>query len=201
MTGSPSRPITTPPVYHTVSVATSPQMGMKRLRHQGQRFMPSMPRKQTPMSQRLTTLWHNTRPVLLKGGLIVIILFALFEIGVRVLPPDAVQYDVEANTDGRVTLSQSGIMTDPTTIAQWRAAVTASPTNETLIGALIHAWRKDEICAPLSTFTASYVFLWHGLPLESVTLLSICGEESTISSGGIPDPRTYNMPILLPAPH
>src|SRR5579884_1643151 len=173
-------------------------MGMKR-EMQSLRFVLW---KEVRMSERLATLRRNLRPILFKGALVLVIVLALFEITIRVLPPDAVQYDVQEYTNGELVFSRSGTVTDPTTIAQWRAAVTASPspTNETLIDALIHAWRKDEICAPLSSATVSYVFLWHGFTTEAVTSLPVCGPVCTISSGGIPDPRTYDVSILPPLP-
>jgi hypothetical protein len=154
------------------------------------------------LPQRLAIRWRTLRPVLLKGALVLGIVFAFIEVGVRVLPPDAVHYDVQEYTNGELIFSRSGIVTDPATISQWRAAVTSipSPTNETLISALIHAWRKDEMCAPLGSTVVSYVFVWHGFPTESVTSLPVCGPLCMISSGGIPDPRTFIVSVLPPIP-
>jgi len=74
-----------------------------------------------------------------------------------------------------------------------RAAVTETPSGHLLIGTLF----SQNTCAPLSYETVSYVFLWHGIAIEAVSSLSVCTEEYMISSGGLPDPRTYFVAQLV----
>ena len=66
-----------------------------------------------------------------------------------------------------------------------------------LLGTLIREWRGQDTCAPLSEFTASYAFLWHGIAIEDVSSLPVCTEEYAISRGGLPDLRTYFVPLLV----
>jgi hypothetical protein len=121
------------------------------------------------------------------GGLV------LFEVGVRLLTPDTVRYGVQVNTSGAPTTTQTGTITDPTTIAHWRAAVTETPSGHLLIGTLT----SQNTCAPLSYETADYVFLWHGIAIEAVSSLPVCDGEYQIWTGGLPDPRTYFVSQLV----
>ena len=139
----------------------------------------------------------NWRQIAVKVCLLLLAAFAIFEIGVRLLPADAVRYEVQVSTNGGPVITKSGTITDPATVARWRAEVTANPASELRIGILIGQWREQYTCSVLSYFGASYVFLWHGLPIESVSLLPVCFERYQISSGGIVDPRTYNVPHFV----
>ena len=125
--------------------------------------------------------------------LLVVAGFVLFEVGVRLITPDAVRYDVQVTTNGGPPITRTGTITDPNTIARWRAAVTETPSGHLLIGTLF----SQNTCAPLSYETVSYVFLWHGIAIEAVSSLSVCTEEYMISSGGLPDPRTYFVAQLV----
>ena len=149
------------------------------------------------MAMRLAASRDNWRQIVVKVCLLLLAAFAIFEIGVRLLPADAVRYEVQVSTNGGPVTTRTGTITDPATVARWRADVTANPANELLIGLLIGQWREQYTCSYLSTFNASYVFLWHGLPIESVSLLPVCFERYQISSGGIVDPRTYNIPHFV----
>ncbi|HEY1390866.1 MAG TPA: hypothetical protein VGF38_20190 [Ktedonobacterales bacterium] len=146
---------------------------------------------------RLAAFRDNWRQVAVRLCLFLLAAFALFEIGVRLLPADAVRYQVQVSTNGGPVTTKTGTITDPATVARWRDEVTANPASELLIGLLIGQWREQYSCSGLGTFDASYVFLWHGLPIESVSLLPVCFERYQISSGGIVDPRTYNVPHLV----
>ena len=146
---------------------------------------------------RLVAFRDNWRQIVVKVCLLLLAAFAIFEIGVRLLPADAVRYGVQVSTNGGPVTRETGAITDPATVARWRAAVTANPASELLIGLLIGLWREQYSCSASGTFDASYDFLWHGLPIESATLLPVCFERYQISSGGIFDPRTYNIPHLV----
>lgn len=146
---------------------------------------------------RLAALRDNWRQVVVRVCLLLLAAFAIFEIAVRLLPADAVRYEVQVSTNGGPITTKTGTITDPATVARWRAEVTANPASELRIGLLIGQWRKQYSCSYLSTFDASYDFFWHGLPIESVSLLPVCFERYQISSGGIIDPRTYNIPHLV----
>lgn len=149
------------------------------------------------MAMRLAAFRDNWRQIVVKVCLLLLASFALFEIGVRLLPADAVRYEVQVSTNGGPVTTETGTIADPATVARWRAAVTANPASELRIGLLIGQWREQYSCSYLSTFDALYVFLWHRLPIESASLLPVCFERYQISSGGIFDPRTYNIQHLV----
>lgn len=149
------------------------------------------------MSTRLAAFWHKWRAKVIRVLLLLVGLFVIFEMGLRLLTPDAVQYDVQVSTNGGPPITRTGTITDPTTIARWRAKVTATPSRYLLVGTLMREWGKQDTCAPLSYLTGSYVFLWHGIAIEAVSSLPVCDEEYQISSGGLPDPRTYFVPQLV----
>ena len=139
----------------------------------------------------------NPRKVILLICLALVAVFVLFEVGVRLLPADAVQYEVQVSTNGGSVITRTGAITDPETVARWRAAVTADPSGQSLVGTLIAQQRGEITCAPLSSAAASYIFLWHGWPIESASTLPVCTETSMISRGGIPDLGTYNIELLI----
>ncbi len=135
--------------------------------------------------------WGNRRRLIVMVCLLLVALFAVFEIGVRLLPPDSVRYETQLSTNGGPTIIRTGAITDPATIARLRAEATAQPSGHLLIGTLIGQWRGQDTCAPLSYYSATYVFLWHGVAIETFSSLPTCDEQYTVSSGGLPDPRTY----------
>jgi hypothetical protein len=148
------------------------------------------------MWTRVAAFGHKHRRIITWLGLVAIGGLVLCEVGVRQLPPDTVRFEVQMSTNGGPTVTRTGVVTDPKTIARWRAAVSATPSGQLLAGTLMREWRGQDLCAPLGYFTASYVFLWHGIVVESVSSLSVCTEEYMISSGGLPDPHTYFVPLL-----
>src|SRR6185312_13075603 len=81
---------------------------------------------------------HTTAPrrikraTVVKIALALVAAFVVFEIGVRLVPPDAVHYTVQYSTDGGPVTTKTGAITNPATIAQWRAAMTATPSGRLL---------------------------------------------------------------------
>jgi len=136
---------------------------------------------------------HTRRSLIVRLIMLaLIVLFAAFEIGVRLLPPDEVQYTAVAQFDGTVISSTSGTITDPATVARYRAAMTATPSGKFVW----QGWHST--CAGTDPFSYTYTFLWHGLPVEVVSQAPFCtGNQYQISSGGITDPRTYYIPTLV----
>ncbi len=139
---------------------------------------------------RMAASQRSRRALVVAMALLLVAAFIALEIGVRLLPPDAVRYAAQQTTNGETVFTKSGTITDPATIARWRAAMTKTPSG-------IFLWQQGGTCAPLGYYTATYVFLWHGLPIEVVSSLPGCGEQYEISSGGIPDPRTYYVAELV----
>jgi len=142
----------------------------------------------------------NRRKVILLVCLGLVVALVLFEIGVRLLPADAVQYEIQTYFNGDLVSRRAGTITDPATVARWRAAITAQPSGESLVGTVIAQQRGEILCAGLGATIASYVFLWHGLPIESVSALPTCIARYMISRGGIPDLGTYLIdPLVQPS--
>jgi hypothetical protein len=139
---------------------------------------------------RMAAFQRNRRVRFVAIGLLLAVAFTVFEIGVHLLPPDAVHYAAQETINGETVFTKSGTITDPATIARWRAAMPETPSGKFL-------WQQGGTCAPLGYYTATYVFLWHGLPIEVVSSLPGCGEQYEISSGGIPDPHTYYVARLV----
>ena len=78
--------------------------------------------------------------------------------------------------------------------------MTATPSGESLVGTLIAQQRGEIVCTGLGGSAATYVFLWHGLPIESVSSLPTCIARTMVSRGGIPDLGTYNIdPLVNPS--
>ncbi len=123
---------------------------------------------------------------------LVVALIVAFEIGVRQVTPDAVQYSVQWSINGGPIYSKDGTITNPATVARWRATMTATPSGK-------YIWQgRGSTCSVLTAYSISYVFFWHGLPVEVVTQAPFCGGGLyQISSGGIMDPRAYLIPPLV----
>ena len=148
---------------------------------------------------RGAAIWGNRRKVVLLVCLALVAALVLFEIGVRLLPADAVQYEIQEAADGGPVITGAGTITDPATVARWRAAITAQPSGESLVGTLIAQQRGEIMCSGSGGSFASYTFLWHGLPIESVSALPTCIARYMISRGGIPDLGTYLIdPLVQP---
>ncbi len=139
------------------------------------------------------------RRVITLACLLLVAAFVLFEIGVRLLPADAVQYEIQTSFNGGPVITRAGTITDPATVARWRAAMTVQPSGESLVGTMIAQQRREITCAGLGSSSATYVFLWHGLPIESVSALPTCIARYMISSGGITALGTYEIdPLVQP---
>jgi len=123
---------------------------------------------------------------------LVVALVVVFEIGVRQVTPDSVQYAAQFQINGTVVAAKSGTITDPATVARWRVAMTATPSGK-------YVWQGwHSTCAGENPYSYTYMFLWHGLPTEVVSQAPDCGgEQYQISSGGITDPETYFLPTLV----
>lgn len=152
------------------------------------------------MAMRGAAVRGNLRTVILLVCLALVAAFALLEIGVRLLPADAVQYEIQTSFNGGPVITRAGTITDPATVARWRAAVMAQQSGESLVGTLFAQQRGEIMCSQSGGSFASYVFLWHGLPIESVSALPTCVARYMISRGGIPDLGTYIIdPLVQPA--
>lgn len=129
------------------------------------------------------------------------ILFAAFELGVRLPPPDAVEYQERLSNNGEVAGTAQGTTADPATVARLRAAIAAHPVE---LSANLYLARVQgaDTCAPLSEYSASYRFTWRGLPVETIWPAGTCGDRGyTISSGGLSDPRVFAIDApLIPLP-
>lgn len=127
--------------------------------------------------------------------ILLLLIFLGFEISVRLLPPDTVRYTIQTINPAGPDTTASGTVTNPTTIARWRAAMTAQPDG-TLIASYQLRWQG--IGCSIGTHTiANYIFTWHGLPLEVVSVQPSCPGGYQVTSGGIPDWNTY---VIDPLP-
>jgi hypothetical protein len=119
-------------------------------------------------------------------------LFVAFEVGIRFIPPDAVQYRIQTiNNDGSGT-TRAGTITDPRVVARWDAALRLQPA-KSLFDAYTSAWFGTG-CSYGTIEIATARFTWHGLPVEVVSPGPSCaGGDSMLWSGGVPDPMTYQM--------
>jgi hypothetical protein len=149
------------------------------------------------VAMRGTSVWGNRRKVILLICLVLVASVVLFEIGVRLLPADAVQYEVQGSNNGDSVITRTGTITDSVAVARWRDDVTGSQSGQFLIGTLIAQSREEITCSTLGYYSASYVFLWHGLPIESVSSLGTCDEQYMISRGGLPDLQTHYVEHLV----
>jgi len=130
---------------------------------------------------------HTRGGLVFRLALLLVVLFVAFEIGVRLVTPDELQYSVVQTTNGYTDFSFTRTITDPATVARWRAAMTATPSGQ-------HIWQRGGDCAGgLTFYDISYTFLWHGLPVETVNLLPSCAQRFEVSRGGIPDLRSYSI--------
>jgi len=116
------------------------------------------------------------------------ILFALFEVAVRVIPPDQAQI-VETDDTGALVASRT--ITDAGAIAKQRALVDAHPV-----------WQANLLtqCGTviLPDDDVTIRFFWHGLLLESASSnMSFCPAAHLVSSGGLLTPVRYSGAITM----
>lgn len=123
-------------------------------------------------------------------------LFVAFEVGVRLIEPDAVTYDIQTiEPAGPPGPHLHGEVTDPATIARWRAAITAH-SGDTILHAYEERWQSAG-CANGTEFVVTYTFTWHGLPVEDVTNGPSCAGGYEVSHGGLPN---WNLYLIDPLP-
>ena len=108
---------------------------------------------------RMAASQRSRRVLVVAMALLLVAAFIALEIGVRLLPPDAVRYAAQQTTNGETVFTKSGTITDPATIARWRAAMTKTPSG-------IFLWQQGGTCAPLGYYTATYVFSGMACPLR-----------------------------------
>ncbi len=152
------------------------------------------------MAMRRAAIRVDWRKTILLVCLVLGAAFFFFEVGVRLLPADAVQYEIQVSNNGGPAVTRTGVISNPATVARWRAAMTAGvegTSGHFLVSTLIAQWRVEITCVPLSYYSASYVFLWHGLPIESVSPVGTCDEQYMISRGGLPDLQTHYVEDLV----
>jgi hypothetical protein len=130
---------------------------------------------------------HRMRRIAL-GVLALAILFALFEVAVRVIPPDQAQI-VETYDTGALVASRT--IMDARAIAYQRSLVDAQPIWQanllTQCGAVI-----------LPDDDVTIRFFWHGLLLESASSnMSFCPAAHLVSSGGLLTPVRYAGAITM----
>ncbi len=132
------------------------------------------------------------RRTVLIGLAVALVLFVAFEVGVRQITPDAMQYQIVTINLMGPTTTQSGTITDPATIAKWRAAMTAQPEKR-LSDAYFTAWWGTG-CSYGTTVSGTVSFTWHGLPVEVASPAPGCAFTwLQLSSGGLPDPQIYSV--------
>ena len=141
--------------------------------------------------------WLFTRRRVLSIIAALALAFVAFEVGVRLLPPDAVSYETQSSVNGGPVTVTSGTINDPSTVRRWYVAMMARPTGRSLLDLDIAHWQGRDTCAPLGYYAGAYRFTWHGLPVEVVSPGPTCAGDYQISSGGIPDWNTY---VIDPLP-
>ena len=124
-------------------------------------------------------------------ALLTLLLFVGYEIGVRLVTPDEVRYEVRSGGPLTPTVTSSGTITDAATITQLRAALAASHPTRSLKDAYLTKL-TGEGCSFGGWTTVTLWFTWHNLPVETVSPGPGCAFVwSQVSVGGIPNPRLY----------
>ena len=139
---------------------------------------------------------YFTRRRILMAVAALVIAFVAFEVVVRLVPPDSVQYTIQTVSPSGPGSTISGTITDPATVARWRATVTAQP-DKALISAYLERWQGAG-CAGGIFLIATYRFTWRGFPMEVVSPGPSCAAGYQVSSGGIPDWYTYTFDFPQP---
>jgi hypothetical protein len=130
---------------------------------------------------------HRMRRIAL-GMLALAILFALFEVAVRVIPPDQAQI-VETDDTGALVATRT--ITDARAIAHQRSLVDAHPVWQANL-----LTQCGSVILPDDDVTIR--FYWHGLPLESASSnMSYCPAAHLVSSGGLLAPVRYAGAITM----
>lgn len=115
-------------------------------------------------------------------------LFVAFEVGVRLVTPDAVEYHIQSGGPLSPATTQSGTITDTATLARLRELLAEPHPTSQLRDAYFAKW-SGHGCSVGSWTTVTLRFTWHGLPVEVVSPGPGCAFEwSEVSRGGLPDP-------------
>lgn len=140
--------------------------------------------------------WHE----LLRWGLgvvLLLLLFLLFEVGIRHVPPDGmtVTYAYKYSASAVIGTRPYTAPKDQQTIRDAFAAFNAARVVRVPLG-------QYAGCA-LTPYPSLVVFTWHGVPVEAWTLEGCWYAES---AGGISDERVVEHPLPnitmpLPTPH
>ena len=117
--------------------------------------------------------------------------FLAFEVGVRLLPPDAVQYTIQTINPIGPDSTMSGTITDPATVARWRAAMTARPDGAIPVAILPDG--KGSGCSYGSITFATYTLhLAWAAGRGRLAGAKLAQAAYQVSSGGILDWNTYH---------
>ena len=125
---------------------------------------------------------------------VALLAFSAFEVGIRVIPPDAVQISVTPHGLSGIGPTQTRTDTDPASIASIRAFIISHPTS---YPALLPFSLTNPHCNGGFGETVTYRFTWHGIPVEVASGDSgNCGNLVFVacSSGGLTAPFLYQPP-------
>ena len=132
---------------------------------------------------------------------IALALFVAFEVGIRLVTPDAMEFTlsfvpckVQSVCSSTPPPRRSFVTTDPRQIARYQALL--EPPNETklLVDAYLEAWTGVGCPpAPITNYT-TLRFTWHGIPVEAASPGPGCDNGwSQVSRGGLPDLNMYTL--------
>lgn len=141
------------------------------------------PRK-TPIGRRRRLLWV----------LVAVLAFSAFEVGIRAIPPDAVQISVTPSGLFGAGPTLTHTDTNPASVAAIQGFITNHPTS-------YPAWFPFSLQNPQCNGgfgeIVTYRFTWHGIPVEVANGDSgNCGNLVFVacSSGGLTAPFLYQPP-------
>jgi hypothetical protein len=117
-------------------------------------------------------------------------LFILFEVGIRFIQPNGMNFVETDSASGRVVARYSS--DQPATVHGWYVYVNHEPS----LGFVTHCSAPAEF----SPETGAFTFTWYGIPIESLSgQVNVC-DQYLRSAGGIPD--LFNTYFLTnPAAH
>jgi hypothetical protein len=116
-------------------------------------------------------------------GALVVMLFSGFEVGIRHVPPDAVQVSLSYIESGRVLLSRD-ITDAPTVAGAYAVAINLPAPDDLERSAVFHCNLNDP--GTLTQYTIR--FTRQGMTILVVTRANVCGASWgwTLASGGLP---------------
>lgn len=144
--------------------------------------------------------WHppRRRRRALIAVALALLLFAAFEVGIRLITPDAMEFTLNFIPCHQSQLfcttppRRSFVTTNQRMIAMYQALLAPPNTSQPLAVAYLTAW-KNVGCppGPLTNYT-TLRFTWHGIPVEAASPGPGCEAQwSQVSSGGLPDLNMY----------